>query len=192
MRFIWHTRRHTHCRIRQLLAVLLFAPLLALATDYDNPLAVLAANPQLSDIYSLVKKTGYAEPLGTGGDVTFLAFSNRLLAETGKGQRFSNLEMLRDKIPPEAQLLVLQSLTLDGQYTQTQFDELIAGQGSGKAEVLTVLGKGAKYHLHRGKESGSYILEDANHNGMLIKADNEIATPNGVVIIIDANAAIPK
>jgi Fasciclin domain len=178
--------------IRHLLLSLLFFPLLSLAADYASPLDALAANPQLSDFYSLVKKTGYAEPLATGGDITLLALSNKLLAETPKGARFSNIEMLRDKVPPEAQLLILQALTLDGQYTQTQFDELIATQGSGKAEVITVLGKDAKYKLHRGKDSGTYVLEDARHTGMLIKGGSEIVTQNGTVIVVDANAAIPK
>lgn len=178
--------------LRLLLAVILFAPLILLAADYDNPLAVIAANPQLSDIYGVLKKTGYDEPLRTGGDVTFLALSNTMFGETKRGERFSNLELFRDKIPPEAQLLILQALTLDGQYTPTQFDELISGHGSGKTELMTVLGKDAKYLLYRGKDSGTYVLEDAHHNGMLIKAGSEYVTPNGTVIVIDAAAAIPK
>jgi hypothetical protein len=179
-------------QLRLLLACLIFMPVIALATEYDNPLAVLAGNPQLSDIYNLVKKTGYAEPMAAGGEVTFLALSNKLLATTGRGQRFSNIEFLRDKMPPEAQLLIMQALTLDGQYTAAQFDELLASKGSGKAEVITVLGKDAKYILHRGKEKGTYVLENGMHQGTLVKTGNEIVTQNGIVIVIDANAEVPK
>lgn len=175
-----------------LVAALLLAPLSARAVDYDNPLAAIAANPQLSETYNLLKRSGYAEPLGSGGDITFLAFSNKLLGETKAGERYSTLELFRDKIPPEALLQILQALTLDGQYTRTQFEELITGQGNGKAELMTVLGKEAKFHLYRGRESGSYILEDARRNGLLIKADSETITQNGVVIVIDANAAVPR
>lgn len=169
----------------------LSAPLSANAVDFDNPLAAIAANPRLSELYSLLKKSGYAEPLGTGGDITFLALSNKMLGVTKSGERFSTLELFRDKIPPEALLMILQSLTLDGQYTHTQFDELIAGQGNGKATLVSVLGPDVKFRLYRGKEAGSYILEDARHNGLLLTVDNETITQNGTVIIIDASAMVP-
>jgi hypothetical protein len=181
-------------RIRLIFAtalLLTLPPLATAADDFDNPLAAIAANPQLSQIYSLLKKSGYAEPLSTGGDITFLALSDKMLSITKSGERFSLLELFRNKIPPEALLLIMQSLTLDGQYTHTQFDELIAGQGNGKATVASVLGNDAKFHVHRGKGAGSYILEDARHNGLLITVANETLTQNGVVIVIDAGAAIP-
>ena len=172
--------------------LLTLPPLATAAEDFDNPLAAIAANPQLSQLYSLLKKSGYAEPLGTGGDITFLALSNKMLSVTKSGERFSTLELLRDKIPLEALLLILQSLTLDGQYTHTQFDELIAAQGNGKATIVSVLGQDAMFHLYRGKEAGSYILQDARHNGLLITVSNETITQNGVVIVIDTGAEIPK
>lgn len=179
-------------RIRQTLLPLLMAPLLAVAAEFDNPLAAIAANPRLSELYGLLKKTGYVEPLGTGGDITFLALSNKLLSETKAGERFSTLDLFRDKIPPEALLQILQSLTLDGQYTQAEFDELLVTQGSGTAIVASVLGKGVQFRLHRGKETGNYVLEDARHNGLSINVANEIVTENGAVIVVDAAAVVPK
>ena len=178
--------------LTSLLAFMLLTASAARAEEYETPLAAIAANPQLSDIYALVKKTGYAEPLGVGGDITFLALSNRLLSETTKGARFSNIELFRDKIPPEAQLLILQAMTLDGQYTQTQLDDLLATKGSGKATLASVLGKDASYRLYRGKDAGTFILEDNRHNGSLINTKNAIVTGNGVVIVIDSAAEIPK
>lgn len=176
-------------RVRAILLVVLSMPLMTFAVDFDNPLAAIAAQPQLSGIYNLLKKSGYAEPMSTGGDITFLALSDTLLSKPAKGsERFSTLELFRDKIPPEAQLLILQSLTLDGQFTPAQFEELLSTQGNGKAELLSILGSDAKFRLYRGKENNTYILEDARRNGMLIKPENQIVTQNGIVIIIDANA----
>ena len=178
--------------LNSLLALMLVTAGLSQAADYETPLAAIAANPQLSDIYALLKKTGYAEPLGVGGDITFLALTNKLLSETTKGSRFTNIELLRDKIPPEAQLLILQAMTLDGQYTQTQFSDLVTTQGSGKATIVSVLGKDASYHVYRGKDAGTFILEDSRHNGALINTNNAIVTGTGVVIVIDSAADIPK
>lgn len=188
MRVISHFRR--------ILPALLLAAISAFAADYENPLAVIAANPQLSESYNILKRTGYAEPLGAGGDITFLVPSNKLLNETIVANRFSYTELFRNKIPLEAQLLILQGLTLDGQYTQAQLNELVDTQGSGKAALVSVLGEDARFWLFRGKTSGSFILEDASHkglfNGLLITSSNEYVTQNGIVIVIDATAAIPK
>lgn len=183
----------------RILAALLIAlhALAALAADYDNPLAVIAANPQLSEIHAIVKRIGYDQPLGAGGDVTFLAPTNRLLDDSKvAADRFTYTDLFRDKIPMQGQLLIMQGLTLDGQFPVSQMEALVKEQGSGKATLPTILGEPVKFRIHRDKSSGDLILEDATHkglfNGLVVKAANEYVTPNGMVIVVDAVSAVPK
>ncbi len=172
---------------------LLLGSLGAHAADYNNPLAAIAANPDLSETADLLQKTGYDEPLGVGGDVTFLVLSNKFFDANKGHERYTLLQFFRDKLPREILLQVFQAMTLDGQYTVAQLGDLVAAEGSGKPLINSVLGpEGPKFRVHRAKDGNNIVLEDERRTGLLLTAENEIATENGTIIIVNATTPIPK
>ena len=166
---------------------LLLSNLPAAAASFDNPLDAITSNPRLSEAANMLKKTGYDQPLGMGGDVTYLVLSNKFFSDNKGKERFTLLQYFRDMMPAENLLQIFQAMTIDGQTSLTQMSDLVAAQGNGKPVLNTLAGpNGSKYAVFRATDSNGIVLEDSVlHSRILLTAENEIVTSNGTVIIVD-------
>ena len=173
---------------------LLGSSLGATAADFDNPLDAINANPRLSEAANMLKKTGYDQPLGMGGDVTYLVLSNKFFSDNKGKERFTLLQYFRDMMPPENLLQIFQAMTIDGQISLLQMNDLAAAQGNGKPILNTLAGpNGSTYSIFRAADGKGIVLEDSVlHSRILLTADNEIVTNNGTVIIVDTLVSTTK